>query len=111
MKSKVLADNYSTPSQSPMTADSLNTPNGKSIFTTPKPSYKELHTLTSKCLHECTQWSLGIQLINNDSDEKSKLIKVHNSSIAIRQNGTVKTGPQTFLNDIIDTMISQEMLN
>jgi hypothetical protein len=89
-----LAENYASPSESQSQSDQVNTPNHKSMFTTPKDNNSQLHShgLTSQCLHECTKWSLGIQLINQGSDEKSKFIKLPYSGIATRQNGSVISG-------------------
>ena len=88
------------------------TPPEKSIFTTPKPSdHSMLHPLSRFCLRKCTQWSLGIQVYNAELQNKSQIVKVPCSGIAMRQVGSLSSGPVSCQKDIIDSLIEQETQN
>lgn len=69
------------------------------------------HEIRASCLKVCTQWSLGVQVYNQESQSKSQMIKLPFTGIAMRSNGTMETGPVPFTNDILDAMIDTEKLN
>jgi hypothetical protein len=50
-------------------------------------------------------------MYNSELQNKSRIVKVPCSGIAMRQVGSLSSGPVTCQNDIIDSLIEQETQN